>query len=52
MQNHLKAKISNGEARQVFRQFAWNLASGLKSPKTSRTRNIIKKVHKNRGKNK
>jgi len=52
MQNHSNSKISSGDARQVFRQFAWNLAGSLKSPRTSKTKNTQRKTPTKRGKNK
>jgi len=34
LQNHSRANSSN--AKQVFRQFAWNLAGSLKTPKIAK----------------
>jgi len=40
LQNHSKTNSSN--AKQVFRQFAWNLAGSLKTPKNLPKRSRVK----------
>ncbi len=45
------------DAQQVFRQFAWNLASSLKSPKPAKVKKPFARISSNkskltRGKNK
>ncbi len=48
----IRGKNNAGEAQQVFRQFAWNLASSLKLAKAGRDKNTAHKPRAKRGKNK